>query len=202
VPQAFDPPDEAAQRALGARALDVVRDAGRRIHVVVEDLGDIPPFVREAMRARNLPGYRVLRWEQEEGRFADPATFPPVSVATTGTHDTSTLAVWWSDELDDATRRRLAAVGLFEGLAGAGSAFTPAVHEALVGGLYAAGSATALLVAPDLFGERTRINTPATVGAHNWGYRLPLGVEALAGPAGRARAAWLRRLAERHGRSG
>ena len=82
----------------------------------------------------------------------------------------------------------------------AAARFTPAVHEALVDGLYAAGSDVALLVVQDIFGGRERINTPATIGPPNWGYRLPYTVEALAGILGRERAAWLRRLATRHGR--
>jgi 4-alpha-glucanotransferase len=188
----FDPRDEDAQRALGGAALDVAREAARRMRIVVEDLGDIPPFVREAMAARDLPGYRVLRWEGDWPAFRDPATYPAGSLATSGTHDTSALATWWSDELDDDGRRRLADVPTFARLRDAGPAFTPAVHEGLVEGLYAAGSDVALLVVQDVFGTRDRINTPATVGAHNWSYRMPLDVEALAGVSGREVAAWLR----------
>lgn len=197
----FDPRDEAAQRALGAAALDVAHEAARSMRIVVEDLGDIPPFAREAMAARDLPGYRVLRWEGDWPAFRDPVTFPACSLATSGTHDTSALATWWSDELDDDGRRRLTDVPTFAPLRGAGPAFTPAVHEGLVDGLYAAGSDVALLVVQDVFGTRDRINTPATVGPHNWSYRMPLGVEALAGAQGRERAAWLRTLAERRRRA-
>jgi 4-alpha-glucanotransferase len=198
----FEPRDEAAQRALGAAALDVVRDAARRMQIVVEDLGDIPPFVREVMAERALAGYRVMRWEGDWPAFRDPRGFPACSVATSGTHDTSALATWWSEELDDEGRRRFTDVPVFAPLRDAGPAFTPAVHEGLVDGLYAAGSDTALLVVPDVFGTQDRINTPATVGPHNWSYRLPLTVEELAGPGGRERAAWLRAVAERHGRAG
>jgi 4-alpha-glucanotransferase len=200
-PPHFDPRDEGAQRALGAAALDVAREVAASMRVLVEDLGDIPPFVREAMAARALPGYRVLRWEGDWPAFRDPCGFPPVSIATSGTHDTSALATWWSLELDDDGRRRLTEVPVFAALRDAGPAFTPAVHEALVDGLYAAGSDTALLVVQDVFGTTERINTPATVGDHNWTYRLPLTVEALAGPVGRRRAAWLRAIARRHGRA-
>jgi 4-alpha-glucanotransferase len=143
----------------------------------------------------------VLRWEGDWPAFRDPCGFPPVSIATSGTHDTSALATWWSAELDDDGRRRLTEVPVFAALREAGPAFTPAVHEGLVDGLYAAGSDTALLVVQDVFGTTERINTPATVGDHNWTYRLPLTVEALAGPVGRQRAAWLRAIARRHGRA-
>ena len=89
----------------------------------------------------------------------------------------------------------------FAALAGAGAMFTPAVHEALVDGLYAAGSETALVLVQDVFGSRARINTPATIANDNWSWRLPDEIEQLAGTAGRERAGWLRAIARRHGRA-
>ncbi len=200
-PSHFEPALPDAQRPLGAAALDVVREAAASMRVIVEDLGDVPPFVREEMAARGLPGYRVLRWESDGPTFRDPRAFPPGSIATTGTHDTSALAAWWGDELDQDARHRLADVPVFGALRDAGPAFTPAVHEALLDGLYASGSDTALLPIQDVFGTPDRINTPATIGDHNWGYRIPLAVEQLASASGRERAAWLRAIARRHGRA-
>jgi len=197
----FEPREPAAQRDLGAAALDVARRAADRMWVIAEDLGDVPSFVRDEMAARDLPGYRVLRWEHDDGRFRDPAAFPACSIAAAGTHDTSTLAAWWSDELAGDEQHRLTDVPLYAALRDAGRAFTPEVHERLVDVLYAAGSDAALLVVPDVFGSRERINTPATVGDHNWSYRLPFALEELAGAAGGARAAWLAGLARRHGRA-
>ena len=37
----------------------------------------------------------------------------------------------------------------------------------------------AIVLAPEIFGERTRINTPNTVGDQNWTYRLPATLETL-----------------------
>jgi 4-alpha-glucanotransferase len=153
------------------------------------------------MAVRELPGYRVLRWEGDWPTFRDPRTFPPISVVTSGTHDTTALATWWSRELDGDGRRRLTDVPVFAALRDAAAEFTPVVHAGLVDGLYAAGSETALLVVTDVFGTTDRINTPATVGDHNWSYRLPTSLETLAGAAGRERAAWLRAIARRHGRA-
>jgi 4-alpha-glucanotransferase len=197
----FEPATPEGQRALGAAALDIVREAAASMHVIVEDLGDVPPFVREEMAARELPGYRVLRWESDGPAFRDPRAFPAGSIATTGTHDTSALAAWWSDELDQDARHRLADVPVFAALRDSGPAFTPAVHEALLDGLYASGSDAALLPIQDVFGTPDRINTPATVGDHNWSYRIPLGIEQLASASGRERAAWLQAMARRHGRA-
>ena len=78
---------------------------------------------------------------------------------------------------------------------------TPAVLEALVDGLYAAGSDTALLLVQDVFGSRDRINTPATIADANWSWRLPEEIEGLSGAAGGERIVWLRTLSRRHGRA-
>jgi 4-alpha-glucanotransferase len=36
-----------------------------------------------------------------------------------------------------------------------------------------------MVLVTEIFGERTRINTPNTVGPHNWTYRLPSPLEQL-----------------------
>ena len=102
-PLQFIPADEADQIAQGIAVLGTL---GGRATVVAEDLGTIPDFVRETMRELGIPGYKVLRWERlwtvPGEPFIDPSTYPPVSLATSGTHDTDTLASWWESlEADD-----------------------------------------------------------------------------------------------------
>jgi 4-alpha-glucanotransferase len=196
----FVPPTEAEQVEQGERLLAVLRAAAAPATVIGEDLGAVPRYVRRSLAALDVPGYRVLRWEDDAGVFRDPRSWPVPSVATSGTHDTSSLVTWWEDELGDSGRRALAAVPLFAPLRGAGPAWTPAVHATLLDGLYAAASALAVLPFPDAAGERARINVPATVGAANWGYRLPWTVEELAAGGDEALAGRLAALARRHGR--
>ena len=50
----------------------------------------------------------------------------------------------------------------------------------LLRSLYGATSDLALVLAQELLVEKRRINTPATVGPHNWTYRLPATLEDLA----------------------
>ena len=88
----------------------------------------------------------------------------------------------------------------FAGLDGASAEWTPAVHAALLEGLYAAGSKLVVLPFPDVYGGRERINTPATTGPHNWSYRLPWTLRELRDDAGRELASRLSELAARHGR--
>jgi 4-alpha-glucanotransferase len=197
---AFEPADEDDQQVLGERLLGVLREAMGTTQLIGEDLGVVPDFVRTSLGRLGIPGYRVLRWEARAGVFRDPAKYPARSVATSGTHDTSSLAVWWEEELDAEGRRALAAVPLFAALAGADASFTPAVHAALLDGLYAARSELVLIPFADAYGGRERINVPATVGATNWSYRMPWTVEALETGAADDLRARLAALAARHRR--
>src|SRR5262249_3787563 len=99
---AFDPRDEADQLAQGEEILKLICEEAGTTAILAEDLGVIPPFVRETLARLGIAGYKVMRWEKEnwdspQERFIDPARYPEVSLATTGTHDTETLTEWWRD---------------------------------------------------------------------------------------------------------
>jgi 4-alpha-glucanotransferase len=197
----FVPAEPAAQLARGEYLVRTIIEAGTTAEVMAEDLGAVPDFVRHSLTALGVPGYRILRWEEEGGVFRDPAGYPALSVAASGTHDTSSLATWWENELGDAGRRALAAVPSFARLADAPVEWTPTVHAALLDGLYGAGSKLVVLPFPDAYGGRERINTPSTIGPHNWSYRMPWTLRELRdGETGRELARRLRELAAHHRR--
>ncbi len=93
----FSPATQREQEALGERVLGLFRSAGAAI--IAEDLGTVPDFVRGSLARQGIPGFRVLRWERywhAEGQpFRDPADYPSVSVAASGTHDTEPMVIWW-----------------------------------------------------------------------------------------------------------
>jgi 4-alpha-glucanotransferase len=195
---AFVPPDEPSQIAQGERLLTLFGSTGAR--VIAEDLGLIPKFVRATLNRTGVPGYKVLRWEREwdePGKpFRDPSSYPSLSVATSGTHDTETLAEWW-DTAPAEERRAVAALPSFRG-AGfhASDAFSDKIRDAILGALLESGSSIALLPIQDIFGWRDRINTPALISDVNWCWRLPWAVEdLLTEPQACERAAFLRALA-------
>jgi 4-alpha-glucanotransferase len=200
----FTPDRRPAQLRQGERLLGVW--AGTSARVIAEDLGTVPNFVRSSLARLDLPGYRVLRWEREwdaPGKpFRDPVRWPALSVATSGTHDTESLAEWW-DQTSSEDRRALGRIPALAsaGFEGGGRPYDAGIRDALLELLFAAGSDLLILPLPDLFGWRDRINTPATVGAGNWTYRLPWPVDRLAvEPEARERAAVLRRWSRRHRR--
>ena len=207
---AFTPDGEAAQIALGEQVLLAFRGCGAEI--VAEDLGIVPDFVRESLARLGVPGYRVLRWEREwqrEGQpFLDPAAYPVRAVATSGTHDTEPMAVWWEqaprEEREALLSIPFVGTGLGEDDRSAlleAAVLPPSLREALLEALYASGADLLILPIQDLFGWRDRINRPATIGPSNWRWRLPWPADRLATePAAMAMAAQLREWGRRHGR--
>jgi 4-alpha-glucanotransferase len=203
----FTPADEAAQRQLGETILELFRGAGAEI--IAEDLGTVPDFVRASLTRLAVPGFRVLRWERkwhDEGQpFRDPADYPPISVAASGTHDTETMAEWW-DAAPDSERRLLSALPSVRRLVGeadlAAERFDGHVRDVLLEVLFASGSDVLLLPLQDAFGWRDRINEPATITEENWTYRLPWPVDRLTDiPEACERQEQLRAWSTRYGRS-
>ena len=203
----FDPADQPAQLALGEKVLAIFSGSGAC--VIAEDLGTVPDFVRESLARLSVPGYKVFRWErhwEQPGQpYRDPAAYPPASVATTGTHDTEPMAVWW-DRLAASERAAvLATPGIAEGartLGDPGGAFTPELRDLLLDVLFASGSDILLLPIQDVFGWCDRINVPAVIDDHNWTWRLRWPSDTLDTQAeARERSEALRAFARRSGRA-
>jgi 4-alpha-glucanotransferase len=209
-PPQFTPADEEAQQALGERALGVFRAPGSEI--IAEDLGVVPEFVRASLIRLSVAGYKVFRWERQwnvAGQpFSDPADYPAVSVAASGTHDTEPMVIWW-EEAPREEREAIAAIPSVRsrlteddraGLDAPG--LSHAIHEALLEALYASGSDTLILPIQDIFGWRDRVNHPGTVGEGNWTWRLPWPSDRMR-TEGEARemATQLCEWAARHGRA-
>lgn len=223
----FVPEKEEEQIENGVAVLHICTEGAQ---VVAEDLGVVPDFVRASLTELGIPGYRVQRWEKnwKEGgdAFRDPAEWPPLSLATSGTHDTESLADWF-EALSPEERAQLLALPQLEALRERAGVLPPPseepppspdaapakppperagplpfdtdVRDALVAMIYSAGSDVALLPFQDLLGARERVNLPGTVSDDNWTYRMPMDMVALAADrTGRER---LRALAARSGRA-
>lgn len=200
----FTPAREADQVRQGEQILRILVESGAT--VIAEDLGVVPDFVRASLARLGVPGCKVLRWERawhDPGRpFVDPARYPAVSVAMTGTHDTETMAAWW----DAAPREERAALLALPSVGAAGlvdhdAPWHDALRDAVLELVWHAGSAELLVPVQDLFGWRDRINTPGTVSDGNWSWRLPWLVDRLHESLdARERARFSSRLAGASGR--
>jgi (1->4)-alpha-D-glucan 1-alpha-D-glucosylmutase len=77
--------------------------------VIGEDLGNVAPQMREAMRERALVSYRPLLFERTaEGGFKPPAQWPAQAMAVVSTHDLPTLRGFWlGEDIEIAGRLQL-----------------------------------------------------------------------------------------------
>lgn len=170
----FYPADENDQKARGAKVLRAMVESAGANAVIAEDLGVIPPWVRQTLTEMGIPGYKVIPWERDNDfQPYDPKTFPALSVATWSTHDTMPITKWWT-ELEPWERERLARVAdmpldLPEGER----------ELALLKLLFSSKSDLVLVLVNELLGDKTRINTPGTVTEENWTWRLPRPIEEL-----------------------
>ncbi|EQB15424.1 4-alpha-glucanotransferase [Novosphingobium lindaniclasticum] len=160
--------------------------------IIAEDLGTRPPGFDEELAGRDLLGMRVLWFERSaDGQFRSPAQFEPASVAMTSTHDTPTVAGWWSgrdidwneqlgrgEELGaQRNARSLDRTRLWHALGGDADQPPPSAPGAVVDKAisHVAGSKSdlAIVALEDLLGIEEQPNIPGTVTTHpNWRRRL------------------------------
>ncbi|KQT11012.1 malto-oligosyltrehalose synthase [Ramlibacter sp. Leaf400] len=95
------------QDLLGILALESHR---HRCLVIGEDLGNVAPAMRDAMRERSLLSYRPLLFERAaDGSFRPPGEWQPQALAVVSTHDLPTLRGFWLGE----DLELVASLGLF-----------------------------------------------------------------------------------------
>jgi 4-alpha-glucanotransferase len=171
----FLPDDEPTQRAWGEKHFTLLAEGAG---IVAEDLGVIPPFVREVLGRMELPGYRVMRWERDDRLYRDPATFPRASLATTGTHDTDTVVEWWEGAQEWEREAMARVYPAFQGVPLTREC-SPKVHTALLASTLQSGSDLVVLPWQDVLATRDRVNLPGTMTDANWSYRIEQDVDAL-----------------------
>ena len=108
VPGGYSPGDGAyvhypLEQLLTVLALESARAS---CLVVGEDLGVVPEEMRRAMPEFGLYHYKVLLFEQHDGRFRLPHEYVKRALATVTTHDMPTLLSYWEGR-DIALRRSL-----------------------------------------------------------------------------------------------
>jgi 4-alpha-glucanotransferase len=181
-PAQFSPADEASQTRQGERVLEVFRQAGAE--VIAEDLGTVPDFVRESLARLHVPGCKVMRWERAwhtpDRPFIDPANYPTLAMATSGTHDTEPMAIWWSLASREERAAVLAIPSVGRHLSDEARAaaldspgFSAPLCDALLRSLVESAADLVILPVQDVFGLADRINQPAIVDDLNWTWRLP-----------------------------
>ena len=176
----FTPADEADQRLQGEAVIHAIKQEAGAAELIAEDLGTVLPWVRESLTRLGVPGYKVMQWERNWGQadesFLSPASYPELSLATTGTHDTEPLTMWWRAQPVGEREKLVRALGL-ESQVNPRSMLREAARDAILAALYAAPSRLVIIPIQDLFGWSARINRPGTISDSNWTYRIPLTLE-------------------------
>lgn len=186
--------------------------------VVGEDLGSVPPGLRDCLADSGLYGCAVMQFETEHHRFRRPRDYRTMTLASFGTHDTATLRGWWSgwdidqqheigggseqgraaaQETRAVERRALAGLLKDEDLAPPGldpAAPPREADDAIAASVHhllaTAGSALVAVQLDDALGAEAQQNLPGTVDEHpNWRRRYPVAVESLGTHAGLRAAA-------------
>jgi glycogen operon protein len=184
-------------------AIVALESLRKRCIVIGEDLGSVPPGLRERLQAAGVLSYRVVRFERHwdgDGSFRRPWEYPAQSLATPVTHDMPTIAEFWrggdidrwadlgfdsSPERLESERERRAGEreGILSLLAEIGQApADPADVAAITQALHAATARTASMLAAvqldDVIGESEPVNIPGTNREYpNWRRKLGLTLE-------------------------
>jgi 4-alpha-glucanotransferase len=158
----------------GADLFRVVGDSLGEVGIIAEDLGDFDLESRtgvDALKAEfGFPGMKVLQFAfgaDAEHPFL-PHNYTRTCVVYTGTHDNDTVRGWY--ELSaTATEREHAR--RYTGGDGSDIAWD------MIRLAWASVADTAITTAQDLLGlgHEARMNTPATIGAPSWCWRLARG---------------------------
>ncbi len=152
-----------------------------------EDLGDVPPEVKEALSTLGICGTRVMRWErkwEKNGEFILPSDYAIDTVTTVSTHDSENVQNWWGAEPLEAK--------LFADCKG--WSYHPILSREYLREILWDSHHTRslfhinplqeyLALIPGLTWaepENERINIPGVVSEHNWRYRLRPSIEELA----------------------
>jgi 4-alpha-glucanotransferase len=183
------------------RTLAASSQAARAL-IIGEDLGVVPERFRDEMAAARILGYRLLIFEKDEAGFRPPARWPVDAMACLGSHDTPTLAGWWSGADIDVRH----ALGLFDAdvaahghrereqdrarlldllhAEGLGIARPEASTPELAGAVHRLLARTPCRLlgvqVEDLVGAVEQVNVPGTTDEHpNWRRKLPVEIDRL-----------------------
>lgn len=141
--------------------------------VIAEDLGFMTESVRALVRDSGFPGMRILQFGfdgrdaggQEDNEHL-PHNYPEHCVAYTGTHDNQTLSSWYVTLTHDEREQVRAYLG---------ENYPPSEPPTrrLIAAVMKSSAGLCMVPMQDWLGldDRSRMNTPATVG-HNWRWRM------------------------------
>ena len=173
--------------APGYQLFDTLFDKTEDLKIVAEDLGDLRAEVHQLRDHYSFPGMRVIQFAflPDESDVHDK----PLQLVYTGTHDNDTIFAWYREK-SQAEKRKMRRYLRSEGY------HTHSFMNDVLSYVMHTQAEMAVIPLADWLhlGHSARLNTPGTVGAPNWMWRLTL----LSAFAGKTKD--IRRLLEDAGR--
>lgn len=161
--------------APGRQLFESVQRRLGELPVIAEDLGLITDDVVALREHFGFPTMRVMQFSFGGDKRLLPHNFPRNSVAYTGTHDNDTTVGWYSSPVEEhglgtkqqvqAERDRFRRYYTTDGAD---------VQWTAIQRLMAGQAAAVIFPLQDIIGlgSEARMNTPGTVGPHNWTWRF------------------------------
>lgn len=159
-------------RALFERLQEVF---GRDLPILAEDLGTITDDVVELRDHFGFPTMRVLQFSFGGEVELLPHHFPKNCVAYTGTHDNDTTVGWYAGPVgDNSTLDPAAAESERHRVREYFRTDGSNIHWTCIRALMAGSTDAVIFPWQDVLGldSSARMNTPGTVGPHNWSWRF------------------------------
>ena len=148
----------------GLSLFSALQQALGDVPILAENLGFLDDTVRALLSDCGFPGMQVLQFDFDS-RDCGGAVCKPNTVIYTGTHDNDTLLGWCTTAPRQDIRRTCAAYGV---------RYPNQLPRQMMLSALRSPANTCILTVQDLLGlgSSARINTPSTVGAHNWSWRM------------------------------
>ena len=168
-----------ANRRDGEAYLRVVLEESGSTHVIGEDLGTVPDYVRPNLRSLGIAGFKIPQWEVKNERIIPGEEYERLSVATYATHDHKPIRQLWAEAEDKSSptaeqaRADLIRIAQFASIQPReGLDYIRDFYPAIMRALFKSNAWIAVLMITDLLGRKYRFNVPGTADPGNWTRRL------------------------------
>src|SRR6267143_1752394 len=175
-----------ANRRDGEAYLRVVLEESGSTHVIGEDLGTVPDYVRPSLRSLGIAGFKIPQWEVKNERIIRGEDYDRLSVATYATHDHKPIRQLWAEAEDKSSptaeqaRADLIRIAQFASIEPReGLDYIRDFYPAIMDALFRSNAWIAVLMITDLLGRKYRFNVPGTADLGNWTRRLSSSVSKL-----------------------
>lgn len=179
----FDPLDKHEWIPQGEKIMRIMLERSSMLPIG-EDLGTVPPEVRQCLARLGICGTKVMRWERNwhgDHSFIDPKKYHPESMTTVSTHDSETLKQWWKNHPHEAALYAKTQGWEYK------PELTLDQHFAILSASHHSGSLfhinllqEYLALIPNMTWptlEDERINIPGIISDKNWTYRFKPSIE-------------------------